>query len=376
MEHLHKTTGLLMKNGIFVGSSVIFPYEGDFLCLTAGHNLYGRNFNNPVDLKEWKVVDHNGQNHDVTECIGNAVFAKEHDIIILKLKCSTDLLNYHCPTFYTIPKNPAHSFLFRGKYQTSFLPVTQKDLSFIEICQTNEHKFYCKIDKNLLMNSDYKSGNDWLAGWSGSGLFLDNPNRLLCFGVMIEIPNKGDDGQLKFTSVSAVEKLNIKLNVLNSAQLDFDSDIRAKAINLIFDQTDDEAIREWELDSGNKPQLAFIEDKLQKVYSGEKFVRMKRHTIRKLMVGRAFLYSELRKQNNIYERYRNANSAFALEDLDIIANNRKEANDGLKSITEDYEKYLNGCLKKVLEPDEIRILSSYGISEWISNCSLSFIKDE
>lgn len=374
MQQLNKTTGFLMKNGTFIGSSVIFPYEGDFLCLTAGHNLYGRNFDDKVILTEWSVIDHIGISHSVSECIGDANFAREHDIIVLKLNCCSDLKQFHSPQFYTIPKNPAHSFAFRGRYEASNLAVTQPDLRFINICQSNKHKFFCKIDKNLLMNSDYKSGNDWLSGWSGSGLFLDNPTELMCFGVMIEIPNKGDDGQLKFTSVSAIKELEINLKINNSSELDFNKNLREKAIKLIFEQADDEAIRGWEMEAGNKPQLEFIEEKLQKVYTGEKLVTMKRNTIKKLMIGSTFLYSELRKQENIYEKYDNANKAYALEDLDIIANDRTEANQGLKNITTDYKAYLSESLNDLLEPEEIRILSSYGISEWISNCSLSFIK--
>ncbi|MDR2271249.1 MAG: hypothetical protein LBF27_10125 [Sphingobacterium sp.] len=361
-----------MKNETFIGSSVIFPYEGDFLCLTAGHNLYGRDFDDNVNLTEWSVIDHIGTSHSVSECIGDANFAREHDIIVLKLNCCSDLQQFHSPKFYTIPKNPSHSFVFRGRYEGNDCAVTQPDLRFINICQSNKHKFFCKIDKNLLMNSDYKSGNDWLSGWSGSGLFLDNPTELMCFGIMIEIPNKGDDGQLKFTSVSAIKNLNINLEIADAGQLDFDQKIRAKAINQIFDQADDEAIRSWELDDVNKPQLDYINEKLQKVYTGDRLVRMKRNTIKKLMVGRSLLYSELRKQDGIYESYLKANNAFGLKDLDILANNREEANEGLRSMTREYEDYLERCLNNFLDPSDIKILASYGISEWISNCSLSF----
>lgn len=376
MEHLNKTTGLLIKNNSFIGSSVVFPYEGEFLCLTAGHNLYGKKFDQILDLTEWCVSDYKGVLHKVSQCIGDVNFARENDIVILKLECNSNLELFHCPQFYTVSKNPAHSFFFRGKYETSKFPVTHTNLQFINLCQNNIHKFYCKIEKALLMNNIYQSGSDWLGGWSGSGLFLANHDKLICFGVMIEIPNKGNDGQLKFTSISAIDKLDVKLNIIESSALDFDNKLLASSVNSIFEQTDDKAISLWENDEGNKPQLDYIVDKLTKVYSDDRLEIMKRNAIRRLLVGKAFLYSELRKHEIIYDQYNKAYYAYDLDDLEVNANTRTEANSGLKQIKKEYEDYLISCLGDVLGLDDIKILSNYGISEWISNCSLSFIKDE
>lgn len=376
MEHLNKTTGLLMNGNSFVGSSVLFPYEGEFLCLTAGHNLYGKDFDQTPELRKWKVLDYKDVEHNVIECVGDADFAREHDIIILKLECSSDLELFHCPDFYTIPQNPAHSFLFRGKYEQSKTAVTQRKLQFNSLCPENAFKFLCTIERSLLMNNDYKSGSDWLGGWSGSGLFLDNHDKLVCFGVMIEIPNKGNDGHLQFSSVTAFEKLDIKLNLSVSSQLDFEEKLRTRSINSIFDQTDDEAILRWENEELNKPQLEYINFKLSQVYSDERLEKMKRNAIRRLIVGKSFLYSELRNHEMIYEKYKKAYNAFDLEELEVYANSKKEANDGLKKIKTEYEDYLSSCLGNILGTDDIKILSTYGISEWIANCSLSFTKDE
>ncbi|MGE8536941.1 MAG: hypothetical protein ACN6OJ_20365 [Chryseobacterium sp.] len=376
MEHLNKTMGLLMKNGSFVGCSVVFPLDGEFLCLTAGHNIYGKNFDQIFDINVWKVEDHLGIKHAIKECICDVNFAKEHDIVILRLKCGSDLQSFHCPEFYSIPINPAHSFTFRAKYEQSKTVVTQRHLQFNSLCTESDFKFFCTIEKALLMNNDYKSGSDWLGGWSGSGLFLDNHHQLICFGVMTDIPNKGNDGQLKFTSISALDKLNINFNIRAASHLDLEKKLLASSINAIFDQTDDEAISKWTEDKINKPQLEYINTKLAKAYNDNRLDLMRKNTIKKLIIGRTFLSTELKKHETIFNQYTKAYNAYALEDLEIVANNRKEANAGIKKIKETYEVYLLSCLEGILGIDDIKILANYGISDWIANCSLSFLENE
>lgn len=374
--YLEKTTGLILKNDIFIGSGVIFPWAGELLCLTAGHNLYGRDFDCHPNLQEWKVSDYQGISHPVVALIGDGEFAKEHDILLLKLDVQSSLEGFLCPQFCTIPQNPRHSLLFRGKYETSKTIVTQRKLYFNSLCSGLAHQFLCAIDRSLLMNNTYSSGSDWLGGWSGSGLFLDDHIELICAGIMTEIPNKGDDGQLQFTSVSAISMLGIDLNLIESGDLDFDKVLSKASLNAIFEAVDEDAITRWENNEENKPQLLFINDKLPKVYPEEQLAINKRRIIKQLLVGKTYLTTELRKSEQLFSQYKTAYNVYDLADKQVYVNSRAEARSALTKIKQDYEKYLTDSLGGDFSVSNVKLLSFYGVSEWIADCSLSFLADE
>ncbi|SHK43373.1 hypothetical protein [Chryseobacterium polytrichastri] len=376
MEHLNKTTGLILKNEKYVGGSVIFPWGEELLCITAGHNLYGKNFDEIPNLEEWSVSDYLGNCHGVRECLGDIDHAKEYDIIVLKLNSKEDLSLYLCPCFYTIPRNPKHSFLFRGKYESANEPILQKNLSFNVVCQDSIHKFLCDIDKEKLINSSFKTGSTWLSGWSGSGLFLDNHDELICFGVMIEIPNDGNDGQLKFTSVTAIDILGLDLKTQDSTLLNYDKKLSKNSLTSIIDQTTDEAISNWEKEPINKPQLDYINLKLPKVYQDKLLEEKKNYVIKRLIVGQTFLSSELRKNQSIFDCYDEAYKVYNLVDKEIDADSKKEARIGLNNMISEYEDYLKDQIGELLNVAEVKTLALYGISNWIANCSLSFTEDE
>ncbi len=373
---LNSTTGLIYWNKSFVGTTVMFPWEGELLCLTAGHNLYGRNFDREPNLQEWHVNDHQDINHPVITLVGDRAFAEKHDIMLLKLDCKSSLDTFFCPKFCTTPQNPHHSLLFRGKYEASKTVVTQRKLYFNSLCTGLEHKFLCAIDRSLLTNNTYSSGSDWLGGWSGSGLFLDHHSDLICAGIMIEVPNKGDDGQLKFASISAISLLGIDLKLMCSGDLDFDKTLNQKSLAAIFEAVDEKAITDWENNDLHKPQLDFINNKLPKVYPGNKLDLNKRRIIKQLLVGKTYLTTELKKNEQLYSQYQGAYNVYDLEDKQVYVNGRPEALAALTKIKEDYEKYLTDSIGMHFSVSDIKLLAFYGVSEWIADCSLSFLADE
>lgn len=379
ISNLNVTTGLIHKDNSFIGSSVIFPWKEDLLCLTAGHNLYGKKFDHSPTLQNWNVVDHTGIAHPVLALVGDQEFAKLHDIIVLKLDCKSSLTSFFCPLFCTIPKNPSHSLMFRGKYESSKTPVTHKKLYFNSDCERIVHHFLCSFDRSLLTNNTYSSGSDWLGGWSGSGLFIENHKKLICAGVMTEIPNKGDDGQIQFVSVSALSALKIlgiELPIMDSEELNFDADLSKSSLEAIFDAIDENAITEWENNDLNKPQLEYINSKLPNVYAEDQLEKNKRHIIKKLLLGKAYITAELSNNEQLFTLYKNAYKVYDLEDKNIYADNKKEARLGVTNIKNEYENYLRECIGTVFSASDVKLLAFYGISEWIADCSLSILANE
>lgn len=375
-EDLYSTTGLLYKNDIFIGSGVIFCVNDTLFCLTAGHNLYGKNFDTTPDLGQWTVRDHHGDDHRLAALNSDLNFAEKNDIVLLQLECASTLENFICPKFLTAPKNPSHSLMFRGKYESSEYPVNRRKITYNGVCNGNKMHFICDIERSILTDDLYNSGSDWLGGWSGSGLFIDNHTELLCVGILIEIPNKGNDGQLHFVNLEVLKGLNPNLQIHNSEILDYDKKLRARSLDSIFNEINEQAVVEWEMNDINKPQLQFINDKIPLVYAKAELEKQKRTIIKAILVGKSYLALELKKNEHLNNAFNNAKNTYNLEGLTIYADNKPEARAGLSAIKKDYEAFLRECLAPDFDESHIKLLALYSVSDWIAVCSLSILEND
>lgn len=372
-DHIHKTTGFIHKNNSFVGSSILFPWKGGLCAITAGHNFYGKDFEHKPNTDEWQVADNLGNNHPVIDIVGDVEFAKAHDIVLVKLDCQSELTDFFCPKFCGIPKNPKHSLLFRGRYKGSATAVTRKKISYNSTMVNPGHHFLCDIDKALLMNDSYKSGSDWLGGWSGSGLFIDHHTELICAGILCEIPNKGNDGQLLFSSVLALYAQGIDLEIIPAAELDFDRSLNTASLGAILRSVDEQAITEWETTNQDSPQLGFLNRKLNEVYPEQAVEYNKRRIIKQLLTGKSYLAAELSKNEHLMELYKNAYQVYDLESKQFYVDSKQSALARLTAIKKEYEKYLSETIGRDFSATDVKLLASYGVSEWIADCSLDFL---
>jgi len=370
---LHKTTGFVQKNNGFVGSAILFPWKGELCAITAGHNFYGKDFDHQPYIAEWQIADHSGQSHPVAAIVGDVVFAKTHDIVFVRLSCRSDLTAFICPKFCGIPKNPKHTLLFRGRYKASATAVTRKKITFNSTIASSSHHFVCDIEKALLMDDAYKSGSDWLGGWSGSGLFIDNHAELVCAGSLCEIPNKGNDGQLLFSSVLALNELGVDLEIIPATELDFDKVLNTASLSAILRSVDEQAITEWETNNQDSSQLNFLNRKLNELYPEQSVGSNKRRIIKQLLTGKSYLAAELCKNEHLFDLYRNAYQVYDLENLQFYVNSKQEALAGLTGIKKAYEEYLAASIGTEFSIPDIKLLASYGVSEWIADCSLDFL---
>ncbi|WP_461791475.1 hypothetical protein [Pedobacter sp.] len=375
-NEINKTTGLIHNEGNFVGSAMLFPFNGKLFAITAGHNLYGKKFTDVPNLDNLTVSDHTKITHPIRCILGDSAFAKSHDIVLLELDCKTEISNFLPIRFCTIPRNPKHSLMFRGKYKNTEDPVTHRAITYTSTTTQSEHKFLCQIEKSLLMNHNYSSGSDWLGGWSGSALFIDNHKELICAGVMIEIPNKGNDGQLLFVNTLPLKDLGFESDIINAENLDFDKALNAASLAAIIDSFDEKTIREWEENNKNSEQLKFLNRKLNEIYPPDNIVKNKNKIIKQLLAGKAYLTTELSKNEQIFKQYNSAYKVYNLDSKEFYVNTKAEALTQLSGIKSSYEEYLIGNLGDDLPTADIKLLAIYGVSEWIADCSLDFLKYE
>ena len=374
-DQVSHNTGLIYFNENFTGSGVFYPWDKELYFITAGHVIYGKDFVREFDPKYWCVRDDNDIPHQVLELNGDTIFAKTHDIVLLKLECSTKLSNFNKVRFCTPPRNPQHSLLFRGKYEQAQESATHTGITY-NSSHKNSNWFNCDIDRAKLTNNDFKSGSDWLGGWSGSGLFLANHSELICSGVMVEVPAKGNLSQLIFSSVAILAELGFQPEIEDSKIYDSDKIFNAKSLTAILDGVDDKSILEWEINTENNEPLELIDRKLDKLYPKDSFREHKTQVIKGLLTGKTYLATELSKQEQILEIYNQTRKVFDLQNKRFYVNSRAEARKELNGLQKEYEAVIEEQLKGKLAPAEIKMLGIYDVYDWISKCSLDFLKDE
>lgn len=377
-EEIKKTTGLLYCDNKFVGSGVIFLHNKNTYFVTAGHNIYGKSFDQTPEIAKLKIEVGENQFLNVCCLFGDVQFAAKNDILILLLESSTtiEIASLLTPIFSTVPKNPIHNLVLRGKYANSKDIVNKGKISYDQLNDKNQNQFIVNIPKEQLVNSSFSSGSEWLNGMSGSGLFYDNHNSIILTGVLIEILNKGNDGKMLIASVCVLKELIDDIDIVNSNQFDFESVFNAESLNNIIDDNDDEVIAEWERKASNNPQLDHINRKLREIYPEGELLNQKRKLIRKLLIGNSFIETELKKHEQLKQSYDLAYKVHDLEDKTNYVNSKKEAKDLINKIMNDYESYLTKELSGKLESSLIKLLTNYGVANWISNCSIDFLKDE
>lgn len=223
-EEIKKTTAALHNAGKFIGSGVVFCYQDDLYVLTAAHNIYGKSFDQNFICGDWSVEDYEGQHHSIVAVNDDSGFSKKQDVALLKLQRAENLDKFVTPHFAARPGNITPEFFFRGRYGQKPEPVNKGGIHFQEIYQSSPYQFLGTIDKKQLVNSNFSAGSDWLGGCSGSGLFMAGRADIICSGVLLEIPDKGDNGQLLFCSVEVLPVLGLNIKILPPAIYDVNPD--------------------------------------------------------------------------------------------------------------------------------------------------------
>jgi hypothetical protein len=374
-DKLKKTTALVYYGRNFVSSGIVFKIIDKVYFITAGHSIYGKEFNETKEVNKLEVKVA-GVYLPVDTILGNVDFAKKHDLVVLKIDdkdASLDILDFK---FYSIPKNPSHRLIFRGSYDPEKGISNNRDNLFDEL-EKDTTKYRIETKKEKLVNSFYDHGSDWLGGISGSGIFYQDKNEVCCCGIIVEIINKGDEGKIMCASFEPAVALLPELNLIKSETLDFDSNLSKFSINKIIEDNTAEVISDWEIEPGNDPRVKHINNKLPLIYPESQLVIEKTRLIRNFCIGINFIELELTNNETLKALYNEVYNAYDLQEKTIYADTRKEARVALNNIKDKYQSYLHSMLEeKGFNQATVILLKEYAISEWISNCSINILNDE
>lgn len=374
-EEIKKTTARLYQNNDFLGSGVIFLLNNDIYTLTAGHNIYGIDFEKTPLLEHLIVKDKDNNFYKVDEISGDIEFARQHDIILLKLLKQKNVNELICLHFCSKPEHPEHYFTFRGTYpRTDNNEERTMNLDELKYRTTySVSKFIMNISTDKLKTPDGEGGSEWMSGFSGSGLFYQDLEKLVCCGILLEIPDRGIGGELIFSDIKIIEKLGVNIKVEDSEKFDVDKGLNANTIARIFREVNEKTVEDWEKADENNSKRDNIDRKLRVVYPTDNIKRYKVLIIKNLLRGGSFI-SILSHKKYLYEIYQKAYMVFdEMEEKEFWVKDKDEASEKFKLISKEYKGHLQEVFDKKLDASDIKVIEKYGISEWLANCSLNFI---
>jgi|GEM_PF-2796539 len=207
-DHKDYTATLLNKDGEIKSNGAIFRNSDKVYFVTAGHAIYGIEFELTPDINDLIIRSEKGADFTIKQLISDLTFSKKFELSLIELNCSDDISVFQTLLISSIPKDDKVDLFFRGNASSSAKKYTYKNkLKFSDTDPTEEYRFDLSIDQNLLINDKDQHGSAWMTGFSGSMLFSDKTIVLCALGVLIEIPNNGNYSQIKFTGLEPLRQL-------------------------------------------------------------------------------------------------------------------------------------------------------------------------
>lgn len=376
-ELLKKTSCIIYMNGNFVSTGLIFLMNNRPFAFTAGHSIYGTDFDKNTDKNDITVKVEKCF-YTVEQIFGNVDFVKIHDIVLLLLESKNEVFDLLEIQFLNKPTD-FHSLMFRGTYKLKY--EVKKD-NWNELFDNWDQKctydtnsineqYIISYPNNYFRNEDYLGASDWLEGLSGSGIFIKNEQRLICVGILIRIPDNGNHGKIYCASVKPISGLFSEFKVTDNLEFEYDFD------SLIIDIKEEivnQTIIDWEVQTNNNERIENINNKLSIVYPQDTFVLEKNKLIKNFLSGSRVI-DNLKKYNFKFSNYEKTNK---LRDINnenspeiIYCSNKVEAIKGLSDFQSKYEQFLAKYLQNNnFSIAEIKALTEYDIADWISNCSM------
>jgi len=205
----------------FVSNGSIFKHNEEVFFLTAGHCLYGENFDFIPEVSIVEVQNEVGKSFKVEKILSSIEYSLKYELALMTLEVEgMDIDEYRHLNMSSRPIDNSVDFLLRGNQKESIKKYTYRDdLKFSEIDTTNDYLFDVKINPLLLTDHVGAKGSDWMGGFSGSMLFSDNTYKSYCLGVLLEIPNNADNGQMKFASLEPLNELINDIDLIDYEQI-------------------------------------------------------------------------------------------------------------------------------------------------------------
>ncbi|MFM5581809.1 hypothetical protein ACET8Y_03610 [Aeromonas veronii] len=355
------------QNDIHVGSGFIFSFEEESYCVTAGHVIFGRDFDKEIKLDAYDSAKNHMQN---LQLITGVDFAISYDLAVFKLINHNTKIS-PVSIFHTI-HNP--NLISCSYVQASCLnePSYIPKIEFNEKLESNKFKVTFPSDFLHHFSQDLH-GADAVAGYSGSPIILQTPSATsILHGIITRIPNYGVGSIVEVRSLEPLSDILPGLKIKSSDELDDDHSLITYHLELLENDRFTKWVDQWKNETENKNYYSNLQSKL-KVIFGDQYEEELPKELQRIMIGDAYIKQIIETNTVLYSNYQNVVKTAEREHMVAFVNNAREAYEHYQQIYRDHLNVVSNDLNKFdLKLTEHKKIAQHDVSTWLAVCNLRF----
>ena len=364
------------RDGQLDGRGIILEKNGILYVITAGHVVYGHEFE-LEDGGEFLIKLECGTQCDSVCILTDREFAESNELCVLKVRLKGDfegrLNNIELCRIVKNPEIESCSVVRPTVFQCqNSYPVT--NLTYREMVSGNILYDFNAPPNHLQSVQQGSGGSYLLAGISGSGLFIDSgPSKgnLFLHGILSEVPHDGITATFRYSALDKI--IDSGCEDLAVIDVSFDSSPTVKVNQkLKILKVEKEAINDWSSDVNNKVFFDNITRKINVIYPvASDAINERSKIIRLIIAGDNFIQNYIRKNQDLSDEYD------YLMEASIGPKVYLNASADIAQAHDTYQKIQDDCL---LEVDEIftdklllvekKVIRNYIVSSQLADCNL------
>lgn len=352
-----------------MGCGFIIPVKHELYCITAGHVMYGKNFDSELKLD---MYDFSGKPITNFQCITDSSFAIKYDIAVLKIDIK--IANIQDVIVTTPILNTSLKCLSYVRSQSLPTPFFIDTIVVDEKLDGNKVRYKVPIGSfNNFVEDEHAA--EAMEGISGSPALLCTPDETIVFhGVIDKIPNNGVAGLVEIRGLEPIIQVIEDLKLKSCDDFDESSTLIRFNTTLIDKVNFEQWVEQWKNSPGNEEYYGNLEMKLKTIF-GDSYTKELPVELEKIMIGSECVKDIIERNSQLYYSYQDVVKTAEREKMLAYVSNEQEAYEHYQSIYKDHLEVIKEDLSDFkLNRTDLKKLAQYNISTWMAVCNLRFSK--
>ncbi len=368
LDVLSKTCIQIYKSDEYHGSGVLIEVDSVFYVFSAAH-VFTQNISEPLALEGFYGQSETYGKIDFDISIGKPEASQKYDIAIIKIDREQKFSNFPSIRFcedITFPNTP---LIFRGTQKSTALKAHTITPCFLDTDTNNEGMFCLKVPLEAYSDMKGNVGADVLGGYSGSGIFIIQPNEIYLVGIAQNI-DKDDFTGVNCRSIRAIKDSFIPTMALSdfhggNAQLKLNiAEIKRNVTQDMIEER--KKVNEYgDVENLTKKMDLFMKDWKPEDLDG---------FIIDILVWKDIEHTKIRNHSSYRDRIENVKAIWASGNKKYHVSSIQQGNNRFHKILDD----LTELLKEELEGTSIKssssVIAAGEVARLLANCNLDFKK--
>jgi hypothetical protein len=370
LEVLPKTNISISNEHSHIGGGVLVKVNKSYFILTAAHVIFGDNCcnfqnSNPEELK---YISETYGELQYKEYVGQEESIKNHDIVAIHITPSKDMQDFPEVKFCQDTDFPDLEFIFKGRSKSP----SGKSYSILPCTKNSEENsdIHIKIPPESYTNFEGETGAEILQGYSGSGVFINNPKEDEIYLIAVVLSVSDDN----FTGVNCAGISKFKDNIINEMVIsDFFGGNKLLNLNIkdIRRSITTEIINERKTNKyGDVENLTRKMDVFLEDWQPEDLDQF----IHDILIWEKIEHSKIRNNSSYKELIDESKAILSSGNKSYQVKNTQEGNDRFHKIQEDFISIVREQLDGTPLQKSSRTIATGEIARLLANCKLDFRK--